>query len=322
MNHSDAIYTAVDLLTRSADDLRQCHTLSTSPDDWTGEPEAKAEYDRTMACVAALQAQASGQAVVPQGWKFSVSHGDGRVWLRISTPHGACATLSVAEASEGGGPTIAAQVLDYLRDTLAAAPTPEPVAVGQRAGRDEFPMLYDNLDALDERAAEQPERIAVHRHLSSLRKSIQQVVQRLSLARARIADLESATSPAALDQPPTAPADEAIAEDWVTASDSDGIAYDGPSFEAGYRCGEVAERDRTPDALDQQAVRDAADAARYRAWREAATTDNRTFLEAANKYERLHFGGKSPSLAQFDAGIDYAIEAGRALKSTNGGDAK
>lgn len=34
---------------------------------------------------------------------------------------------------------------------------------------------------------------------------------------------------------PTAPDDDAIAECWVNASDIDGIAYDGPSFERGYR---------------------------------------------------------------------------------------
>lgn len=36
------------------------------------------------------------------------------------------------------------------------------------------------------------------------------------------------------DTPPIAPADEAISECWITASDCDGIAYDGPSFERGY----------------------------------------------------------------------------------------
>ncbi len=46
------------------------------------------------------------------------------------------------------------------------------------------------------------------------------------------------------DNQPTAPDDDAIAECWVTASDCDGIAYDGPSFERGYRLGEIAERDR------------------------------------------------------------------------------
>ena len=46
------------------------------------------------------------------------------------------------------------------------------------------------------------------------------------------------------DDQPTAPDDDAIAECWVTASDCDGIAYDGPSFERGYRMGEIAERDR------------------------------------------------------------------------------
>jgi len=37
------------------------------------------------------------------------------------------------------------------------------------------------------------------------------------------------------EAPPIAPGDEAISECWITASDIDGIAYDGPSFERGYR---------------------------------------------------------------------------------------
>lgn len=58
--------------------------------------------------------------------------------------------------------------------------------------REEFSVLYDSLDALDERAAEQPERIGIQRHLSTLRARIQEVVQKLYLARAHIADLEAA----------------------------------------------------------------------------------------------------------------------------------
>lgn len=37
------------------------------------------------------------------------------------------------------------------------------------------------------------------------------------------------------DTPPIAPDDVAVADAWITASDCDGIAYDGPSFERGYR---------------------------------------------------------------------------------------
>lgn len=58
-----------------------------------------------------------------------------------------------------------------------------------------------------------------------------------SVASAPVADDESA---------PTVPHDEEVAEAWVTASDVDGIAYDGLSFERGYRVGEIAERNRAP----------------------------------------------------------------------------
>lgn len=54
------------------------------------------------------------------------------------------------------------------------------------------------------------------------------------------------------EEPPVAPDDEAAADAWISASDADGIAYDGPSFERGYRAGEIAERDRAPVAGEAQ----------------------------------------------------------------------
>ncbi len=54
---TDAIYDAIDILTTIAADLRECHTRASAPDDWTGEVEAKAEYDRILRCVAALRAR-------------------------------------------------------------------------------------------------------------------------------------------------------------------------------------------------------------------------------------------------------------------------
>jgi hypothetical protein len=48
-------------------------------------------------------------------------------------------------------------------------------------------------------------------------------------------------------QEPVAPDDESICDDWISASDSDGIAYDGPSFECGYKIGRIAERDAQPE---------------------------------------------------------------------------
>ncbi|SPU54087.1 hypothetical protein [Bordetella trematum] len=49
----DPIAEATLLLTEEAKKLRDCHTLP--PGDWTGEPEAKAHYDRIMAVVAGLE---------------------------------------------------------------------------------------------------------------------------------------------------------------------------------------------------------------------------------------------------------------------------
>ena len=50
---TDLIAEAIQLLTEEAASLRDCHTLA--PGDWTGEPEAKAHYDRIMAVVSGLE---------------------------------------------------------------------------------------------------------------------------------------------------------------------------------------------------------------------------------------------------------------------------
>ncbi|MGE8450460.1 MAG: hypothetical protein ACN6OP_07510 [Pseudomonadales bacterium] len=65
----------------------------------------------------------------------------------------------------------------------------------------------------------------------------------LSKLRAPVAEPETME-----ESQPIAPDDEAISECWISASDSDGIAYDGPSFERGYHLGEIAERDRQASA--------------------------------------------------------------------------
>lgn len=49
---TDPLYAAIRLLTEEADSLRECHTRT--PDDWTGEPEAKAQYDHILEVVALL----------------------------------------------------------------------------------------------------------------------------------------------------------------------------------------------------------------------------------------------------------------------------
>ncbi|WP_258129198.1 hypothetical protein [Achromobacter anxifer] len=54
MGVQDPLYEAISILTVAADELRNAHTIA--PDDWTGEPEAKAEYDRTLRVVSALSA--------------------------------------------------------------------------------------------------------------------------------------------------------------------------------------------------------------------------------------------------------------------------
>ncbi|MBB1593561.1 hypothetical protein [Achromobacter sp. UMC46] len=87
-------------------------------------------------------------------------------------------------------------------------------------------ILTEEADALSDchtRAkddwAQEPEAKARYDHILA-------VAEALSKLRAPVADE---------DRRPTAPDDDAIAECWINASDCDGIAYDGPSFERGYR---------------------------------------------------------------------------------------
>jgi hypothetical protein len=50
---------AIDILTIEADSVRECHTKGI--DDWTGEPEAKAAYDRMLRTVAGLRSMTDAQ---------------------------------------------------------------------------------------------------------------------------------------------------------------------------------------------------------------------------------------------------------------------
>ena len=48
------IHAAVDILTREADSLRECHTKALDPDDWNGEEDAKTAYDHELSIAGAL----------------------------------------------------------------------------------------------------------------------------------------------------------------------------------------------------------------------------------------------------------------------------
>lgn len=51
----DPISRACRLLREGAAELKNCHTLAATGHDWTGEPEAKAAYDESMAAADALE---------------------------------------------------------------------------------------------------------------------------------------------------------------------------------------------------------------------------------------------------------------------------
>lgn len=48
------IRAAVDILTREADSLRECHARARDPDGWNGEEDAKAAYDHELSIARGL----------------------------------------------------------------------------------------------------------------------------------------------------------------------------------------------------------------------------------------------------------------------------
>jgi len=77
----------------------------------------------------------NGQSSVPDGWKFKASYDEERTWLQITTPHKIGAALSARRYIGNGDETIASQVISYLSDVCAAAPTP-PAPQDAQVGKD------------------------------------------------------------------------------------------------------------------------------------------------------------------------------------------
>lgn len=120
----DPIYDAIFILTEEADSLSECHTRT--PDDWTGEPEAKARYDHVLAVVAALsKLRAEG-----------VQAGDERALPPLPKP-------AILWHSDFTDQTYYGYTADHMRDYGRAALASAPVAdqaVG--SGRN---MFYEGL---------------------------------------------------------------------------------------------------------------------------------------------------------------------------------
>lgn len=99
------------------------------------------------------------------------------------------------------------------------------------------PAQDDQIAALVNRLRD----VALEFHASQqLRERISQIVVPLLKPAAKSAQ----------DERPVVPDDEQIADAWVTASDCDGIAYDGPSFEAGYQRAALSTPPMEGDAPD------------------------------------------------------------------------
>lgn len=95
------------------------------------------------------------------------------------------------DPDEGGAAPIIEAINELRRerdDWVDAQYAAQAQPTSTTSPREEFPLLYDSLDELTSRLDSHQSRDYVF----SLRDSIQAVVQKLSLARARVADLEAA----------------------------------------------------------------------------------------------------------------------------------
>jgi len=146
-------------------------------------------------------------------------------------PHRTSRVLDVSDGLKRMGEFEAAEMLaGYAallreRESAKAGVMDEP--------RNEFPLLYDNLDALDERAAEQPNRIATARILTELRHQIGCVMTKLHGERAALKTiapmLASARVPEEMKIPKLGPDQEAC----------DGFVYE-YGFSEGFNACRVA----------------------------------------------------------------------------------
>jgi hypothetical protein len=73
--------------------------------------------------IAAPLANEASKPVAPVGWRLNVGQSDERIWLTVTTPHGATASLSCADRN-GSGRTIQGQVLMALKEALEAPTAP------------------------------------------------------------------------------------------------------------------------------------------------------------------------------------------------------
>ncbi|MGK4923119.1 hypothetical protein ACSLUB_11330 [Bordetella hinzii] len=114
----DPINAAIQLLTEDADSLRECHTRT--PDDWTGEPEAKAQYDHILAVVTALSKLrapvADERAAVQHHIDMVKAYGD-QLYCKASASN-PTDKKSWSKSAE----TVLSNVAESYRAALASAP--------------------------------------------------------------------------------------------------------------------------------------------------------------------------------------------------------
>jgi hypothetical protein len=79
---------------------------------------------------------AASKPAAPVGWRLNVGQSDERIWLTVTTPHGATASLSCADRNDNGR-TIQGQVLMALKEALDAPAAPS-VEQDERGALDEL----------------------------------------------------------------------------------------------------------------------------------------------------------------------------------------
>ena len=109
-------------------------------------------------------------------------------------------------------------------------------------------------------------------------------------------------------QKPVTPSDENITDAWVSASDSDGVAYDGPSFERGYRLGR-GEYDEYTGALVAAALAEQPAQQEPVAWKLVPREPTHEMLKAMDEcstegYDERLYAGHAASV--YMAAVDAA----------------
>lgn len=135
------------LLRRDAEELRESSTLASDPDDWTGEEEAKEDYDEHIAAADALAALSTAAAVPPEGWPQASAADNAIGWTLDYKFLEKVEALAKMRTEYSTSMEATEQVLIAALEVLAAAPKAAPQPAVQQ-GR---PVAWRSWDSENSR---------------------------------------------------------------------------------------------------------------------------------------------------------------------------